>query len=231
MYLLSTFGTWGKDMAKAKTKRVALYVRASSDQQSVENQLTELRRAIEFEGWTEVAVYKDEGISGSKGRRDRPGLDQMLTDAEGRRFDLVMAWAIDRLGRSLIDLLSTIRQLEKAKVDLYLREQRIDTTTDEGRLLFSICGALAEFERRIINRRIRAGVDRVKAQLDKDGKFMARKSGIVRTKLGRPGAEPEKVAEARKLLSSGMGIRKAAGLTKLGTSTVHKLAKEMRASA
>ena len=125
-------------------------------------------RAIEFEGWAEVAVYKDEGISGSKGRRDRPGLDQMLTDAEARRFDVVMAWAIDRLGRSLLDLLGTIKLLEKAKVDLYLREQRIDTTTDEGRLLFSICGALAEFERRIINRRIRAGVDRVKAELDKE---------------------------------------------------------------
>ena len=98
-------------------------------------------------GWAEVAVYKDEGISGSKGRRDRARSSIRSQDAEARRFDVVMAWAIDRLGRSLIDLLGTIKLLEKARVDLYLREQRIDTTTDEGRLLFSICGALAEFER------------------------------------------------------------------------------------
>ena len=218
-------------MTKAKTKRVALYVRASSDQQTVQNQLAELRRAIEFEGWTEVAVYADEGVSGSKGRRDRPGLDQMLTDAEARRFDVVMAWAIDRLGRSLIDLLGTIKLWRRPRSTSTSGSSASIRRPDEGRLLFSICGALAEFERRIINRRIRAGVDRVKTELGKNGKFTARKSGIVRTKLGRPGAEPEKLDEARKLLRSGVGIRKAAGLTKLGTSTVHRLAKEMRGTA
>jgi DNA invertase Pin-like site-specific DNA recombinase len=213
-----------------KAKRAALYIRTSTEEQSTSNQLAQLRRAVEFEGWNEVAVYEDK-LSGTKGRAERPGLSQLLEDARARKFDVVMCWAIDRLGRSLHDLLGTVKLLEKAKVDLYLREQRIDTTTDEGRLLFSICGALAEFERRIINRRIRAGVDRVKAELGKSGKFTARKSGIVRTKLGRPGAEPEKIAEARKLLASGMGIRKAATQAGLGTSTVHALAREMRAGA
>jgi DNA invertase Pin-like site-specific DNA recombinase len=76
-----------------------------------------------------VEEYHDAGISGAKGRKDRPGLDQMLQDAQRRRFDVVMAWAIDRLGRSLIDLLGTIQSLEACGVDLYLDQQSIDTTT------------------------------------------------------------------------------------------------------
>jgi DNA invertase Pin-like site-specific DNA recombinase len=213
-----------------KTKRAALYIRTSTEEQSTGNQLAQLRRAVEFEGWSEVAVYEDK-ISGTKGRAERPGLNQLLEDARAGKLDVVMCWAIDRLGRSLHDLLGTVKLLEKARVDLYLREQRIDTTTDEGRLLFSICGALAEFERRIINRRIRAGVDRVKAELSDKGKFVARRSGIVRTKLGRPGAEPEKIEVAKVHLAAGMGIRKAAKLAGIGTSTAHKLAREMRATA
>src|SRR5690242_13153123 len=105
---------------KTAPKRAALYVRVSSDRQTVENQLAELRRAMEFEGWQEVALYKDEGISGAKGRDERPGLDQMLEDARNKKFDVVMVWAIDRLGRSLRGLLDTVEHIHKAKVDLYL---------------------------------------------------------------------------------------------------------------
>jgi DNA invertase Pin-like site-specific DNA recombinase len=221
-----------RDMAaRNKAKRVALYVRASTDQQSVDNQLAELRRAIELEGWQEVALYKDEGTSGAKGRDQRPGLDAMLRDAEERRFDVVMAWALDRLGRSLLDLLKTIKLLEKAKVDIYLRQQRIDTTTPEGKLLFHITGAMAEFERSIINKRIEAGIARVRREIAEKGTFTARKSGKVRRRLGRPGAAPEAIEAARAHLAAGMGIRKAAKLTKLGTSTVHALARELRAAA
>jgi DNA invertase Pin-like site-specific DNA recombinase len=228
MYAMLNIGTWSGGMTKATTKRAALYIRTSTEEQSTGNQLAQLRRAVEFEGWREVAVYEDK-ISGSKGRAERPGLNQLLEDARERKFDVVMAWAIDRLGRSLHDLLGTIKLLEKAKVDLYVREQRLDTTTDEGRLLFSICGALAEFEKRIIDRRIKAGVDRVRKELKEKGSFTSRR-GVHRTRFGRPGAEPEQIEAARKLLASGMGIRKAAGLTRLGTSTVHKLAREMRAT-
>src|SRR5262249_22621637 len=96
----------------ARKRGAAIYVRVSTDKQTVENQVRELRQIAERRGWEIVEQYSDAGISGGKGRDDRPGLDQMLKDAQRRRFDVVMAWAIDRLGRSLIDLLGTIQALE-----------------------------------------------------------------------------------------------------------------------
>jgi DNA invertase Pin-like site-specific DNA recombinase len=111
-----------------------------------------------------VQVYTDAGISGAKGRVQRPGLDQMRKDARRRNFDVVMTWAIDRLGRSLIDLLGTIQHLEAVGVDLYLDQQSIDTTTPMGKLVFQITGAFAEFERSILRQRIKAGLKRAVAQ-------------------------------------------------------------------
>jgi DNA invertase Pin-like site-specific DNA recombinase len=143
-------------------KRAAIYVRVSTDKQTVENQLRELRQIAERRGGEVVKEYHDAGISGAKSRNDRPGLDEMLKDAQRRRFDVVMAWAIDRLGRSLIDLLGTIQTLEACGADLYLDQQSIDTTTPTGRLMFQITGAFAEFERSMIRQRVRAGLNRAK---------------------------------------------------------------------
>ena len=96
----------------SSTKRAALYVRVSTDAQTVENQTRELRQVAKRRGWDVVEVYSDAGISGAKGRNGRPGLDTMLKDASRRKFDVILAWAIDRLGRSLSDLLDTIQHLE-----------------------------------------------------------------------------------------------------------------------
>ena len=90
-------------------KRAAIYVRVSTDKQTIENQVAALHQVAERRGWEVVEQYHDAGISGSKGRDKRPGLDQMLNDAQRRKFDVIMSWAIDRLGRSLIDLLGTIQ--------------------------------------------------------------------------------------------------------------------------
>ena len=100
------------------SKRAALYLRVSTDKQTVENQRAVLTAIAERRRWQIVTTFTDAGISGAKGRKDRPGLDQMLKDAQRRSFDVVMAWAIDRLGRSLIDLLGTIQELELA-VSIY----------------------------------------------------------------------------------------------------------------
>jgi DNA invertase Pin-like site-specific DNA recombinase len=127
--LVSMSHGWRLDM----TKRAAIYVRVSTDKQTVENQLGELRQIAERRGWETVEEHHDAGISGAKGRKDRPGLDRMLKDAQRRRFDVVMAWAIDRLGRSLIDLLGTIQMLDACGVGLYLDQQAIDTTTPAGK--------------------------------------------------------------------------------------------------
>ena len=127
----------------------------------------------------------------------------MLKDANRRKFDIVMAWAIDRLGRSLIDLLGTIEHLQEVGVDLYLDQQHIDTIT--GKLLFQIPGAFAEFERSMIRQRIRAGLSVIKEKIVRDGKFVSR-TGRVRRKLGRPGAEPDKIEQARRELAKGLGM-------------------------
>jgi DNA invertase Pin-like site-specific DNA recombinase len=141
-------------------KRAAIYVRVSTDKQTVENQVRELRQIAQRRGWEVVEQYSDAGISGSKGRDKRPGLDAMLKDAQRRRFDVVMAWAIDRLGRSLIDLLGTIEALQACGCDLYLDLQSIDTTTPAGLLMFQVTSAFAEFERSMIRQRINAGLKR-----------------------------------------------------------------------
>jgi DNA invertase Pin-like site-specific DNA recombinase len=212
-------------MSKA-IRRAALYVRVSTDHQSVENQVRELRQVAERRGWQVTEVYRDAGISGAKGRDQRPGLDALLKDASRRKFDVVMAWAIDRLGRSLVDLLGTIQHLEAVGADLYLDQQSIDTTTPAGKLLFQMTGAFAEFERSLIRQRVRAGLSIIKAKIERDGKFVS-KAGKVRKRLGRPGAEADKLEWARRELTKGTGICKTAKLTGLGTGTVHKLRREM----
>lgn len=132
----------------------------STDRQTVENQIRALTEIAERRGWQIVERYNDAGISGAKGRDKRPGLDRMLKDVQRRRFDIVMAWAVDRLGRSLLDLLGTIQTLEACGVDLYLDQQAIDTTTPMGKLVFQVTGAFAKFERSMIQQRIHAGLRR-----------------------------------------------------------------------
>ena len=194
------------------TKRAAIYVRVSTDKQTVENQLRELRQIAERRGWQVVEEYQDAGISGSKGRDQRPGLDRMLKDAQRRHFDIVMAWAIDRIGRSLIDLLGTIQALEACGVDLYLDQQAIDTTTPAGRLMFQVTGAFAEFERTMIRQRVKAGLKRAVAQ------------GV---KLGRPKLDSATERKVRKQLAKGVGILKVAKLLGIGTGTVQRIANEL----
>src|SRR6516162_7033830 len=194
-------------------KRAVIYVRVSTDKQTVENQVRELRQIAERRGWEAVGEYRDAGISGAKERENRPGLDQMLKDASKRRFDVVMAWAIDRLGRSLIDLLGTIQTLEACGVDLYLDQQSIDTTTPAGKLMFQVTGAFAEFERSMIRQRVHAGLKRAVEQ----GK-----------QLGRP-----KIAEALEKriqahLRGGKGILRVAREIGVGTGTVQRIKAESR---
>ena len=186
----------------AKPKRAALYVRVSTDHQSVENQVRELKQVAERRGWTVIEVYRDAGISGSKGRDKRPGLDAVLKDANRRKFDIVMAWAIDRLGRSLIDLLGTIEHLEKVGGRPLSGSTKHRHHHATGRLLFQITGAFGEFEHSMIRQRVRAGLNVIKDKLARDGKFVS-KAGKVRRRLGRPGAEPDKIQRARRELAKG----------------------------
>ena len=148
-----------------KPKRAALYLRVSTDGQTVENQQIALEAVCEQRGWRMVQVYSDNGVPGTKGRHQRPGLDAMLKDASRGRFDIVLAWALDRLGRSLIDLLDTLGELDAASVALVLHQQAIDTTSPAGRMFFQVTGAFAEFERGMIRSRVVAGLERARPQM------------------------------------------------------------------
>jgi len=148
----------------AKIKRAAVYLRVSTDGQTTENQRLALEAVAAQRGWSIVATYEDAGVSGAKGRDKRPGLDTLLRDATRARFDAVMSWAMDRLGRSLADLIDTLRTLEGASVDLFLHQQAIDTTMPAGRMFFHVTGAFAEFERDMIRSRVNAGLDRARAK-------------------------------------------------------------------
>jgi DNA invertase Pin-like site-specific DNA recombinase len=193
-------------------KRAAIYVRVSTDKQTIDNQVAALRQIAERRGWEVVEQYSDAGISGSKGRDGRPGLDLMLNDAKRRKFDIVMAWAIDRLGRSLIDLLGTIQTLEACGVDLYLDQQNIDTTTPAGRLMFQVTGAFAEFERSMIRQRVHAGLKR------------AVEAGKT---LGRPRISEAVEKRIQAQLRAGKGILKVAREVGVGNGTVQRIADEM----
>jgi DNA invertase Pin-like site-specific DNA recombinase len=153
-----------------KAKRAAIYVRVSTDEQSVENQEAELRATAERMGHEIVAVYRDKGFSGAKGRNGRPGFNAMHRDAARRRFDMVMAWSVDRLGRSLQDLVAFLSELHALKIELYLHQQGLDTTTPAGKAMFQMMGVIAEFERTLIQERVRAGMARAK----REGKHVGR---------------------------------------------------------
>ena len=190
------------------SKRVAIYARVSTGEQTPDNQLQELRAVAERMGWHIAAEYVDHGISGAKGRDRRPGYDQLYDAIVRRKIDLVMAWSVDRLGRSLQQLVALLSDLQAKSVDLYLHQQGIDTTTATGKAMFQMCGVFAEFERAMIRERVRAGLERARAQ----GKT-----------LGRP-RTPEIVEERiRAARQQGKGIKKIATELGIGVSTVQRV--------
>jgi DNA invertase Pin-like site-specific DNA recombinase len=141
--------------------RAAIYARVSTLDQQPENQLAELRQYVERRGWTAVE-FVDRGVSGAKDRR--PALDQLLTSARRRRFDVVVCWRLDRLGRNLRHLILLLEELQALGVSFVSLAEGIDATTAAGRLQMHILGAIAEFERARIQERVRAGLARARAQ-------------------------------------------------------------------
>jgi DNA invertase Pin-like site-specific DNA recombinase len=190
------------------SKKVALYSRVSTDRQTTENQLLELRHVAERHGWVIVDEYVDQGVSGAKGRAQRPEFDRLLKDAARRRFDLIASWSVDRLGRSLQDLVGFLSEIHAKKVDLYLHQQGMDTTTPAGKALFQMMGVFAEFERAMIQERVKAGLERARAQ----GK-----------QLGRPMVSAKTEAKIKTLRATGMGKVKIARQLGVGVSTVQRV--------
>jgi len=167
-----------------------------------------------------VRVYKDHGISGSKSRDKRPAFNALIRDGNQRKFDVVMAWSVDRLGRSLQDLVAFLSELHALHIDLFLHQQGLDTTTPAGKAMFQMMGVFAEFERSMIQERVRAGLRRAKDE----GK-----------RLGRPriAADLERrILEALKARGrTGEGVRKIAERFGVNPSTVQRISRPFEAAA
>ena len=197
--------------SSSSAPRVALYLRVSTGNQNTENQRHDLERVAALRGWHVVEVFADDGISGSKGRIDRPALDSLLKSALQRKFDLIAVWSIDRLGRSLQHLIETVNELQAVGVDLYIHQQAINTSTPAGRMVFGIFSALGEYERELIRERIHAGLNRARSE----GK-----------KLGRPSnVNPALIASVNLLREKGHSIHQIAKHLHIGVGTTHKILK------
>ena len=188
--------------------KVAIYVRVSTNEQTTENQVRQLKAWADRAGHEIVAIYDDNGVSGAKGREYRVEFDKLLKGAVRREFDLVAAWSVDRLGRSLQDLIGFLQELHGSGVDLYLHQQALDTTTPGGKAMFQMMGVFAEFERSMISERVKSGLARAKS----NGKT-----------LGRPKVSAEVEDQIRELRSEGKGILSIAKELGIGTSTVQRV--------
>jgi DNA invertase Pin-like site-specific DNA recombinase len=199
-------------------RRAVLYLRVSTIDQTTANQERELRQIAERMGCEITRVYKDHGISGAKGRDKRPAFDAMCRDANRRQFDVVMAWSVDRLGRSLQDLVGFLSELHALGVDLFLHQQGLDTTTPAGKAMFQMMGVFAEFERAMIQERVRAGLARARGE----GK-----------RLGRPPIAPELEERIRKALTTPgrPGVRKIAERFGVNPGTVQRIARPFEVGA
>jgi len=197
------------------TKKVAIYLRVSTNEQTTENQLRELKQVAERADWDIYRIYEDAGISGAKGRDKRPEFDQLLKDAVRREFDLIAVWSVDRLGRSMTHLIAFLEDIHSVNCDLYLHQQGIDTTTPGGKAMFQMLGVFAEFERGMIQERVKAGIARAKA------------NGV---KFGQPKVSVEiedKIRAFRTNVSPPMGMLKIAKTLDIGTGTVQRVVKAM----
>ncbi len=197
-------------------KKVAIYVRVSTDQQTVENQILALQEVARRSEWDVIHVFADEGISGAKGRDRRPGFDALLAAISRRQIDVVAAWSVDRLGRSLPDLVGFLSDIQAKGVDLYLHQQALDTSTPSGRALFGMLGVFAEFERAMIRSRVVAGLERARAR---------------NIRIGRPPTPASRLEKVEKALRRGLSVRKAAIEAGVSTATVQRVKQSLRATA
>jgi DNA invertase Pin-like site-specific DNA recombinase len=194
-------------------KRAVIYTRVSTDKQTTDNQLRELKQVIKRHGWELIQTYQDKGVSGTKGRSERPQFDELLKAVIRKEFDIVLSWSVDRLGRSLQDLIGFLNELNSKNIDLYLHQQGVDTSTPSGKALFQMMGVFAEFESSMIKERVKAGLARAKAE----GKV-----------LGRPKIPIKQELRIKMLRGTGMGIRKVATEVGVGVSVVQRIDKDLK---
>lgn len=198
------------------TKRIALYLRVSTVEQDTTNQRLALERWAAAHGHVIAGIYEDAGISGAKGRDQRPQFDAMLKAATRREFDVVAAWAVDRLGRSLQHLIETLNELRAVGVGLFLHQQGFDTATPAGRMMFQMLGVIAEFERAMVVERVHAGLTRARTQGTRSGKPIGRAPTPLLVRNA-----------AREALLSGQSVRQVCRATGVSVGVIGKLRSDM----
>jgi DNA invertase Pin-like site-specific DNA recombinase len=192
-------------------KKAGIYARVSTlNGQTTKNQIRELEEVAQKAGWELTGVYDEQGVSGAKGRGQRPELDKLLKAVTRREIDVVMAWSVDRLGRSLTDLVGIMQEIRGAGRDLYLHKQGLDTSTPAGKAMFGMLGVFAEFERDMIRERVQSGLARARAE----GK-----------RLGRPTLSAETKHKVHELKNEGESIRGISRKLKIGKSSVQRILK------
>jgi len=196
-----------------KPRRACIYARVSTDGQTTTNQLQELRATAERHGWQVVEELVDRGISGAKGRDKRPAFNALWRGVGRRDFDVVMVWAVDRLGRSLQHFVEFLSELHAKRIGLFIQQQGIDTTTPGGKALFVMLGVFAEFERSMIQERVRAGIKRHRAA------HPDRPWGRVPLEQ----ANPKLVAKIIDLHKQGTGMKKIAREVGVSSRTVWRV--------
>ena len=189
------------------TKKVAIYARVSTDKQTCENQLIELREVADRNNWEIVGEYVDKGISGAKGRDQRPQFDLLIKDGIRKKYEMILAYDVSRLSRSLQDLVQFMNDLNTKGIDLFLMKNGISTDTPSGKMMFQMCGVFAEFERTMISERIKSGMQRAK----KEGRSIGRKSNM----------NDSLKTSVQLLRDKGMGIRRIASTLGIGVGTVY----------
>ena len=191
------------------SNRCAIYSRCSTSDQTVLNQIRELKEIANRKGLVIVEEFSDEAVSGAKGRDERTGFDNLIKGAVKKDFDTILVWSVDRLGRSLQHLVSFLNEIHSVDCDLYIHQSGIDSSTPSGKMMFQMCGVFAEFERGMISERVKAGQERAKSQ----GKHIGRPSNL----------NDGLVHSIKYMRKQGVGIRKIAKDLKVGVSTVYKV--------
>lgn len=204
-----------------KATRAAIYLRVSTDGQTTENQRRVLEEVAERRGWLVVEIHEDAGISGAKGRDKRPGFDAVRKAAARRRYDVLMVWSIDHMGRNTATVATALAELEAAGVSIYADKEGMDATTPHGRAMLQMAAVFAELERGMIVERIKAGLARAKTETPEQRAKKGKKA------FGRPPISPEREAAIRAALFERKGILKVAREVGVGSGTVQRVRKAM----
>ena len=195
------------------TKKVVIYTRVSTLDQTIDNQLIELRDHCSKMGWEVVKEYADEGLSGTLSREKRPALNSLIKDAYRKRFDLVVCWDISRIGRSMKELILFLSDMKDRGIGIFSVRQGFDTSTSMGEIMFQFVGILSSWERSMIRERTLAGLERAKSQ----GKTLGRRKVTNDTMTA-------KIIELRNDKKS---IRQIASEVGVSTATVHRQLKKV----